>query len=98
MRPGRPAHPHKCGGAPAWRLGSLPADPSPAARAAEVAAVLADDGVVATFAAARPAHDRGFVLAARALEHTHLACRIAALVEHAQHRVAVDHEACEVRH
>src|SRR5205823_1022545 len=82
----------------AWRLGSSAADSDPAARAAEIAAILADDGVVAAFAAARPAHDRRLLLAARALEDSHLARGIAALVEDAQHRVAVDDEAREVRH
>src|SRR5260221_10714891 len=77
-------------------LADLAGDAVPAAGAAEVAAVLADDGVVAAFAAARTLHHRRLAARARRFQDSHLARGIAALVEHAQHRVAMDHEAREV--
>src|SRR6187401_2137554 len=76
---------------------ALAAGPDRPAGAAEVAAVLADDGVVAAFAAARALHHRRLLVGARRFEDAHLARGIAALVEDAQHRVAMDHEAREVR-
>src|SRR3954454_22430872 len=99
----RPARSRACAceapSAPAARTAPLPrcirrracpstARPGPPARAAEVAAVLADDGVVAAFAAERAFHHRGLLLGARRLEDAHLARGIAALVEDSEHRVA----------
>src|SRR5215510_3977128 len=68
-----------------------------AARGAEVAAVPADDGVVPAFVAERALHRARRSVAARRFEDTHLARRHAALVEDAEHRVAVDHQPREIR-
>src|SRR3990167_6836835 len=75
----------------------LAASPHIAARGAPVAAVLADHGVVAALRAAPALHHFG-VAVGRRLEDPHLAMRHAVLVEDAQHRVAVQDEACDVRY
>src|SRR2546428_6091174 len=76
---------------------ALPAHPYPPARAAEIAAVPPDHRVIAAFGAAHALHLRrgswrGW------LEHAHRLHWVAFFVQDAEHRVAVDDEARDVRH
>src|SRR5216110_2864720 len=75
----------------------LPADAHVAAGGAVVAAVLADEGVVAALGAGAAGEHRRR-LGGGCLEDAHFGAREAFLVEHAEHRIAVHDEPGEVRH
>src|SRR5712691_10426401 len=79
------------------RLAPLPAHPHPPAGAAEIAVVLPDYRVVAAFRAAHALHFRRGAGHGRR-KHAHGLNRVAFFVEDAEHGVAVDDEARDVRH
>ena len=74
----------------------LSAHPHPPAGTAKIATVLANDGVITAFATKLSPHQARLVALPWRFQNAHVAQRVAVLVEHAEHHVAVDQQSRDV--